>query len=219
MTDRSMNLVENKHKIDKLKNEAFVIECALSVFIEQGIEATSIKDIAIKSNFTERTIYRYFENKSELVLACVMEFWDKTTSYIESSLTVKEYEKLSGLELIKLILNEYGNLYYTSKKELIFINEVESYLSRHNLLINYANCPPQKLELEKGPLAKAIKKGMIDGSITTKDNLEALYYNTYDSLLGLLKQMALDQYSDQNITKLAQKRLNQFINLLINAYK
>ena len=45
-----------------------VIETALDMFMENGIAATSMNQIAKKSKPSQMSLYRYFSNKEELIL-------------------------------------------------------------------------------------------------------------------------------------------------------
>ena len=52
----------------KLQNKEKVIQIALEFFCDQGIENSKVSDIAARAGLTERTVFRYFATKSDLVL-------------------------------------------------------------------------------------------------------------------------------------------------------
>ncbi len=45
------------------QNIALVTQTALACFVENGIEKTTIRDIAQHAGLTERSVYRYFAGK------------------------------------------------------------------------------------------------------------------------------------------------------------
>ena len=51
------------------QNIALVTQTALACFVENGIDKTTIRDIAHRAGLTERSVYRYFATKDELVVA------------------------------------------------------------------------------------------------------------------------------------------------------
>ena len=48
-----------------------IIDVARRLFAQQGIENTTIGDVAIASNKSRRTIYTYFKSKEELLEASI----------------------------------------------------------------------------------------------------------------------------------------------------
>ena len=60
------------HEEQREKNIRLVTEVALDCFLANGIEKTKVADIALRSGLTERSVFRYFETKADLVLACLL---------------------------------------------------------------------------------------------------------------------------------------------------
>lgn len=56
-----------------------IVKRAIDLIYELGFESFTIKKLAIETNTTEATIYRYFENKHRLLLYIVNWYW----SYME----------------------------------------------------------------------------------------------------------------------------------------
>ena len=61
------------HEELREKNIRLVIENALDSFLENGIEKTKVADVARRSGLTERSVFRYFETKADLVLAASLQ--------------------------------------------------------------------------------------------------------------------------------------------------
>lgn len=57
-----MGIIEEKKK----KKENDIMESALTIFKEKGIEKTSIRDIMTKSGYGLGTFYLYFKDKEDL---------------------------------------------------------------------------------------------------------------------------------------------------------
>ena len=64
------------------RNKLLTTETALMLFIRRGVEQTSIKDIARAAGVTERSVYRYFETRSQLILATTFLFWDRISAQV-----------------------------------------------------------------------------------------------------------------------------------------
>jgi len=48
-----------------------IAEAALDIFSEQGFDATTMDDIALRSGVSKGTIYLYYPSKEDLLIACV----------------------------------------------------------------------------------------------------------------------------------------------------
>ena len=200
------------------QNKRTVIEAALGCFIEQGIEQAKISEIARRAELTERSVYRYFETKADLVLAAALLFWDDNQQNIERAHVTGAQGK-TGVEQIYEILCAYAELYFTNRQEIIFVQEAEGYLNRNGKSALLDNKPPTPFESSRAPLANAIRAGMADGSVKTRANVELLYYNTYDALLGLLQKMAITQDGAATNGIDARERLTRFCKLLTASFE
>ena len=62
---------------------------AEQLFMKNGIENTSMNDIAKASGYSKATLYVYFKNKEQLVGVLVLESMQKLYDYINSALRYK----------------------------------------------------------------------------------------------------------------------------------
>lgn len=207
-----MNDTQSRKTLHKEK----VIRVALDFFSTFGIENSKVSDIANKANLTERTVFRYFATKNDLVLATALLFWNLASSRINRLMEEEQNKSLKGIDKVRFILNQYASLYDSSKKELIFCDEAETYLSRCGKSILLSNRPPIDFYKSNEPLAKAIKDGILDKSIKDNKDIGLIYLNTYDGLLGFMQKLALSEELSKEED--ARKRLDLFIDSLIKMY-
>ena len=67
-----------------------IVSAASILFMEKGIAATSMDDIAKAAGYSKATLYVYFENKDEIVGILVLNSMKKLFDYISSALTQHE---------------------------------------------------------------------------------------------------------------------------------
>ena len=199
------------------QNKQTAVQAALLCFSTNGIDNTKISDIACQAGLTERSLYRYFETKADLVLAAALLFWERIVQESEMVYRHTRLQELEGAEQIRLIFKAYANQYFIAKKELVFIQEAEAYLYRSAMLELIRNKPPLPFSSGVSPLAKAIQQGMKDGSVICGEAAERLYYNAYDSLLGLMQKMANTAQGSAGLAH-EQQRLEEFCDLLADAF-
>ena len=70
-----------------------IVSAASSLFMEKGIAATSMDDIAKTAGYSKATLYVYFENKEEIVGILVLNSMKKLYNYISSALIQHETTK------------------------------------------------------------------------------------------------------------------------------
>ncbi len=70
-----------------------IAAAASALFLEKGITATSMNDIAKTAGYSKATLYVYFENKEEIVGFLVLTSMKKLYGYITSALEQEETTK------------------------------------------------------------------------------------------------------------------------------
>ena len=202
----------------KLENKQKVVVTALEHFVEKGIEKSRIIDIAKDSGLTERSVFRYYKNKPELVLDAVLYLWNSRITEMSNYFKDLEMNGLTGKDHCLEILLVYASIFMSSKNELIFVEEAEVYLYRMNLKDQIKFNPLKPYEDGEGPLQKAIKKGIKDGSIKDSEELKYFYNNCFDTLLGLLQKLATGTYcmndsnQKQRVTSLCKMLVDSIAN-------
>lgn len=213
--------MSEKELTRKEANISRVVRVALTKFVRDGIEGSKVSDIAKIAHLTERSVFRYFETKSDLVLASGLLFWQEVKNLVSKNIHNPNDSPNKGIEDIEEILNKYTSVYFNYYKQLIFVHEAESYLyrsgkellSKTNVLTSY--------ESSEDPLALAIQKGLKDGSVRSDINIEDAYLNTYDSLLGFLQKLALQKKEDESESdkEKVKERLREFCHTLAMGFK
>ena len=93
------------------QNKRLTIEKGLELFIKNGVDQTTVKDVAAAAGLTERSVYRYFDSKADLVLATAFLFWERISKRVEQRVSEKGYQGMSGIEQIDIMLRFYAGLY------------------------------------------------------------------------------------------------------------
>ena len=113
--------------LDELKTQNIrtVTEKALVCFIKNGITNTKVSEIAKTAGLTERSVYRYFPTKSDIVISAAFCYWERAKEYIAWELDTHDYEHLSGIEQISIILKSYANILFIDPEGIRFSLDAE----------------------------------------------------------------------------------------------
>src|SRR5215218_7720357 len=68
---------------------AAVLECACGVFARGSYRGTTTKEIACEAGISEPILYRHFESKRDLYLACLEEAWVRVQGLWEKAIAAE----------------------------------------------------------------------------------------------------------------------------------
>ena len=173
------------------QNKQLTVEKGLELFIKNGVDQTTVKDVATAAGLTERSVYRYFENKAELVLAAAFLFWERIAKRVEELVSEKSYQGMTGIEQIDIMLRFYANLYMENPDSVRFILNCETALYNAGIDADIQKRPPGRFEDSNSPMVRAIKAGLADGSVSPDVDVKEIYYNAYDAILGTMQRQAM----------------------------
>lgn len=109
----------------KSKRRDIIKHEALEMFLDEGISTTSISDIALRCDITRRTIYNYFESKTELLYYLMIDI----AKNLQEVFIIKYQDDKSGYDNIDFLFDKMVEGFYDNLKEFKFINQVLIHLS------------------------------------------------------------------------------------------
>ena len=173
------------------RNIRLVANVALDKFIEKGIGKTSLSEVADAAGLTERSIYRYYKSKNELIIAAGFCYWEHIKAHIYGELKKRDFDALTGIEQINIILNCYADMLFHDPEGIRFSLDAEVALCNVGKNHRVINRPPERFEDCDGALAAAVQKGLKDGTVSSDADIKQLYYNAYDSILGMMQRITV----------------------------
>lgn len=146
---------------------------ALELFVEKGVDGTSIRDIAERAGVTEGALYRHHKGKNDLVRAL---FFDHYEAFAEIIKRVRARHDLPE-ELLPALVREFFQFYDEDPFAFEFI-----LLVQHRLLDEVRQDDRNPVELISRILREAIRNKQLprqDANLTTQ------------LLIGLVMQPAI----------------------------
>lgn len=128
---------------------------ALELFVEKGIDGTSIRDIAVRAEVTEGALYRHHKSKHELVRALFFVNYE----YMAEMIAGLRSETTSFREIIPKLVHTFYELYDQDPYVFNFIMAV-----RHNLLEELRNDGKNPVDL----IREIVRNACSNGEITVK---------------------------------------------------
>lgn len=176
---------------DMQRRREIIIYNAFQMFCERGIEAIRVSEIAKKSRVSETTIYRYFENKENLVREAFIKLWGTIMSGVEEDVeNTLNYSSLPGLEQIRAWIEGFRKLYLFDKDFVLFSYEAKIYLLRHKINLDKFQ-QDILMRTIRIPCLEALDKGKRDGSVPVTADSEDLFYAIWGSIRGYVAKIVI----------------------------
>ena len=172
------------------KRSERIVNAALELFCEKGIEETSIEEIAASAEVGSATIYRYYETKAELAVRTGVACWKRIESRYLSAFSSEEYARMSGLDQIERILDVLVRIFDEETSSLKFLQEFDVFVRRNGIQVErlreYEDC----IMSLKPRVTDALEKGLFDGTLSFVWSPEEVCYSLAHTMFSLMKKLA-----------------------------
>lgn len=99
-----------------------IAEIAEKLFIEKGIDNTSMNDIAKESGYSKASLYVYFKDKEELIAVLVLESMEKLYEYLSRAVNTQGDFYQRYLEICEALFQYHSEYPLYSQMALMNIN-------------------------------------------------------------------------------------------------
>lgn len=191
----------------KVKTRYSIVESAIKVFSEDGIEKVKLNEIADSCEITLRNLYRYYPTKESLAVdAAYHIFYDASKAdYTDIDSNTNGLEQL--MVFLEQIIGHGGHNNLSQLTFIKFIMHFDLYLTTldpHNeSLIKYINTyVPNINDYGKNQVMNIVLKGIEDGSINI-DIEEVDFYSEYiiQSLFSVTMRVVVKESENPKINK------------------
>lgn len=191
----------------KNSNIELAIVTAADLYLEKGIEAVKMTDIAEKAQLGVASLYRYFKTKHSLTIKAGIHIWENTLDQLKDIFTCPEYAQESGLEQVQRLVCVFRRLVLQHRNFLRFVLEFDAFVIREGI-------PAEDLkEYERSILSimpimeEAIKKGRADGTIRHDFDAELYYLTLAHTLMSLCQKLGKGEIIGSDDSDIALKEL------------
>ena len=174
---------------NKEKRRNAILSHAIALFGRQGIEATTMEQLAETAGIGSATIYRYFPTKNDVVVAAVIEAWQEQSRRYLPLINSPDFEKLNGQEQIRYILGIFIDLYDQSPDFLWLLMTFDSYTKGNVISKEQLDSYQQVIIFLKGYAVAALKKGMADQTLHLTKSPELVYFTIFHTMLSLTSKL------------------------------
>jgi len=183
-----------------------IAKAASNLFVQKGIPATSMDDIAKAAGYSKATLYVYFKNKEEITSILALDSMKKLYRYISAALTQHENTK-TRYDFICRGLVQYQEEYPFYFKMV---------LDKINIAFENPDCLPEEKETFRvgeeinEKLKEFIMSGVEKGDL--RDNLELMpvIFNFWGMLSGLIQLASNKEEYIKNTMHLSKAQFMEY---------
>ncbi len=163
-----------------------IVETALGLIAEKGIQGLTIKNLAKNIGITEPAIYRHFDNKIHILIT-ILDLFRKNSEQIFNN----EISNSNAIDRIEYFFLKHINV-FSSKPSLVSVIFSEEIFRNESILIKKI---AEIISKNDKILTEIIKSGQKNGELRT--DIEAKYIATIlmGSLRLCVKKWQLSEYS------------------------
>ncbi len=200
----------SRKEIIRATKQQFIVDAANELFRESGIDHTNMVDIAIKANYTKRTLYSYFKSKDEIILWAFTDDLAHRWDYQKQQLKLQN-TGLGKLKIWSHSLYDFYNKYPQSLQLQRYIDYKFVQKDKVNELIF------KKFESINNDLAEGLrdifKLGIDDGSFREDIEVDMTISQFLYSYRAILSRIFSSSYSFAKFNR--SEYVNHFMKLFI----
>lgn len=173
-----------------LQREQKILEAAMALFCEKGLEETSIDEIAGRAGVGSATIYRYYETKAQLAIQSGVEYWKKIAQQYLNLTEIKGYSDMTGLKQLECIMDALVMIFEEERGFLKYLQEFEVFVRRYEIDMERLAAYEESIMSLKPRVTDALEKGLQDGTLSFEWSPNEVCYSLAHTAFGVMKRFA-----------------------------
>ncbi len=169
-----------------------IIQAALGLIAEQGIQSLTIKNIAARVGFAESAVYRHFENKTQ-ILVTILDMFASNSKQLFNQIRESETD---SLKIVTSVFKHHFKIFKENPSMVSVIFSEEIFRNEAILSIKVTEIINQNMD----DVAQVVKAGQQQGSIRDDIDHEHMATMIMGTLRMFIKQWHMGNYNfDLNV--------------------
>ncbi len=196
---------------------SLILECAEAVFVERGFFDAQMSEIATASGMSRHTLYRYFQDKTDLGLAIIGKFFEQRGQELCDRLNkILQETHRPALERFERFLREDASRLLSSS-EGKFLAEFDAYFSNQRAPSGFRDKMVSIASQEPFRLAEQLlEQGQSEGGIRTDIPVSILVRTTLSAIRSLhyeaiLRGEVMAEYQEGEAVRSAHYLIDLFV--------
>lgn len=175
----------------KARYKLSAMESGFRLFSEKGIETVKMADIVEDCGVSRQSLYRYFSNKTDLVIAIGAWQWEKYITHYTAQLPAERFDKLTAAERMKLYLDSFIDLYRSHRDVLRYNYYFNSFLANERVSQEQSRSYQDVVDTLKKAFHELYLTGMKDGTLRTDLPESVMFSSSFHIMLAAVTRYAM----------------------------
>lgn len=182
----------------KQNNISSAVDAGCELFRERGIDSVKMTEIARRAKIGIASLYRYFDTKEKLVIACAVKMWEEVIGKILPDYKSEEFLSLNGFERISRIFRVYKTLCDEYKEFVKFVAVFDSYCLNNKVEPSKLADYEQIITTLYRFFSDAFDCGVDDGSIKQGIDKKQYYLTCNHALMAVVQKLVSGEILSQD---------------------
>ncbi|MBR5099279.1 MAG: TetR/AcrR family transcriptional regulator [Spirochaetales bacterium] len=212
--------MRNKEKDELVMAERrnTILKEGFRLFEAKGIETTGMQEIADSCHLGIATLYRYYKNKTDLVIDIGTRKWQEYYVEIMRIRAQHNVDQMTAAQNLEFYLSFYIDLYNNHKDLLRFNSNFNSYVTHEGVTVEQLKPYLKAIGSISVLFHELYEKGKKDGTIRTDMSEEKMFASTAHIMLAVAVRYAQGLlYSAENETDRTEE-FNLLKNIILKEF-
>lgn len=207
------NIARDEKEAERRKKQ--LLEAGLALFSRHGIEAVSLQMVAETADVGVATLYKYYQNKLNLVVAISGSVWETVWKEVLQAVGLEALESLNAYQLVEFYCDTIIRLYRERPEVLRFSANYKSYICRERVSDEQLAVQLDVLKPIDMLFHRRYEAAKSDGSIRTDLPERELFTTLTLTMLGMAERYAQGIVWADNCTGSYLKELSHVKEMLL----
>lgn len=211
------NIARDERETERRKKQ--LREAGLDLFSRHGIEAVSLQMVAETADVGVATLYKYYQNKLNLVIAISAGVWETVWNEVSQAVGLEALESRNAYQLVEFYCDSIIRLYQERPEVLRFSANYKSYICREGVSEEQLAVQLDVLKSIDMLFHRKYEEAKSDGSIRTDLPEQELFTTFTMTMLGMAERYAQGLVWANNRTGSYLKELSHLKEMLLTWVK
>ena len=199
--------------------DAHAIECASRLFLERGIAAVKMTEIADAAGMGVATLYRHFSTKTALAVSSAIVMWAHLMETYEELVRTEAYQALDGASRLELLLSTYCDQCVYQPGFAAFVDELDRLMLAGDVASEAIDAYAQMLGGAYPHFEEAYRLGVADGSIARETDFALFYRSVAHALVCVASKLSRGEVLPSDDFSHARDELACIIDMAIRSLR